>query len=446
MYDPIFRLRPFHLLLLFALFIVGCGSNPPTPTPSKTPNADSAGNTTTLTLWHTFDDQESKTLEDMVKDFHKVYPELAVDPVYVGSHDDLTKQMKAAIALGTAPDLVLADRRQIEEFASQGGLMSLDKFISDPDLGFSQDDRDDFLRGTLSLGKYPAMQDRTYSFPFHQEALVLFYNKAALKDVNLSQPPATWDEFVQDSEPLTADGKYAWAMRADADTFEAMLASRGSALLTDAETRALFNERAGMNSLRIVADMTDGGAAKLLASDDKARTEFASGKAAFYMGWLSELDQLEIAQKDNKTNFEIGIAPLPQLDPTVPWLLTRGDLFGITPVAPDRARNAWFFIRWMTAPTQSARWVRETDALPLRESALTFLAPDTPSKPHFRQIAQAFNGVLPRLAPQPAHPEMDTIEQAVSGLWIQAVQPKADLRAILDSLADRVDQILSIQP
>ena len=48
--------------------------------------------------------------------------------------------------------------------------------------------------------------------------------------------------------------------------------------------------------------------------------------------------------------------------------------------------------------------------------------------------------------PQPAHPQMDTIEQAVSGLWIQAVQPKADLRVILDTLTSRVNQILSIQP
>ena len=168
--------------------------------------APPASDDSTLTLWHTFDDPQRTTLEEMAKDFHKVYPELNINLVYVGGHDDLTKQMKAAIALGNAPDLVLADRRQIEEFASQGGLQSLEKFMDDPDLGFSEDDRADFLRGMLALGKYPALKDRTYSFPFHQEALVLFYNAAALESVNLKRAPQTWDQFGEDATVLTKDG------------------------------------------------------------------------------------------------------------------------------------------------------------------------------------------------------------------------------------------------
>lgn len=448
MFDPNFRSRlAFPLFILFCIvLLVGCGTAPPFPEPPKTIVSSPVTDNTSLTLWHTFDDPERSTLEEMAKDFHKVYPDLQVNPIYVGSHDDLTKQMKAAIALGTSPDLVLADRRQIAEFAQQGGLQNLEKFMDDADLGFSQDDRADFLRGVFDLGKYPALEDHSYSFPFHQEALVLFYNADALKSVNLTRAPQTWEQFGEAASLLTKDGSYGWAMRADAATFEAMLASRGSALLTDNETRALFNERAGINSLKLVADLAEGGAAQLATSDDKARDEFASGKAAFYMGWLSELDQLEIAQKDNKTKFEIGIAPLPQLDAEAPWLLTRGDLFGITKNTPERSRNAWFFVRWITAPTQSARWVRDTNALPLRKSALTFLAPDLPTNPRYRQIANSFDGVLPRLAPQPAHPQMDTIEEAVSGLWLQAVQPKADLRAILDDLTARVNQILSIKP
>ena len=81
---------------------------------------------------------------------------------------------------------------------------------------------------------------------------------------------------------------YGWAMRADAETLEAMLVSRGSALLTDDETKSLFNERAGINSLKLIADLKEGGVAELATSDDNARNAFASGKAAFYMGWLSE--------------------------------------------------------------------------------------------------------------------------------------------------------------
>lgn len=454
MYVPPFRLRLLLLPNLILCIVVlgcsillfGCGSAPtPTSTPPETPLPDSVSQNSTLILWHTFDDERRDTLQALANDFHKTYPNLSVNLVYVGSRDDLTKQMTAGIALGTAPDLVLADRRQIAEFTAQDGLQSLDKLMDDPELGLSPQDRTDYLRGALQLGTFPLLDNRMYGFPFYQEAFVLFYNADLMKTLNLNRAPPTWDAFADNAKDATDLPTYGWAMRADAATFQAMLLSRGSALMTDAETRALFNERAGINSLKLVADMNDGGVAKLAPSDDKARQEFASGKAAFYMGWMSELPILKQAQKSSKTSFDIGVGIMPQLDPETPWLLTRGDLFAIPKTAENRTRDAWFFIQWITSPTQSARWVRGTDSLPLRLSALNFIAPDQSSSLYFDQIFKSFKTVPPHLAPEPTPPHMDTIDELVSGLWLAAVQPKADLANILDTLVARVNQILALQ-
>jgi ABC-type glycerol-3-phosphate transport system substrate-binding protein len=428
------------------VLMLGCRAVPILPTPPETPTASSGSGKTTLILWHTLTDDKAKTLQDLSRTFHETYPDLTVTPVYVGSADDLTRQMTAAIALGTAPDLVLADRRQIGEFARQGGLQPLESFLDDPDLGLGPEDRTDLLRGTLDLGKYPSDGNLIYGFPFDQEALVLFYNGELLKNLNINGPPRTWDQFADELGTVTQDKTFGWSMRANADTFEAILVSRGSALLNNAETRALLNERAGLATLKLVADLSQGGQSQMATSDEKARAAFASGQAAFYMGWLSEYDTLGQAQRQAKTDFTIGVAPLPQLELQTPWLLTRGALFGIARLPHDRARNAWFFIRWMTAPTQSARWVRATNALPLRASALTFIAPDLPKDAHYRQIANGFDGILPSLAPQPAPPYIKTAEEQVSALWLEALQPKADLRALLDAAAARVNQILAVKP
>lgn len=450
------RQSQFRFLLLclsgvLLILTLGCRAEPISPQASGTSPAPAAPNNTTLTLWHSLADIDRKTLETLAQDFHKVYPDLTVTPVYVGSRDDLTKQMTAAIAMGNAPDLVLANRSQISNFAQQGGLYPLETFMSDADLGLSKEDKTDFLNGALNLGKYPTLNSQTYGFPFDQEAFVLFYNTGRLESVKQSRPPQTWNQFAENAAALTKEPEYAWAMRANADTFQAMLTSRGSALLTDDETRALFNERAGLASLKLLADLDQNGAAALASSDDRAQQEFASGKAAFYMGWTSELDKLQALQKQSKTAFEIGIAPLPQLEPKEPWLLTRGDLFGVSSAPTgrtdlQRARNAWFFVRWVTAPTQSAQWVRETNAIPLRASTLKFVAPDLNKNVRFRQIAAAFSNVLPGLAPQPAPFYMNTVEQQVSALWQQALEPKADLAAMLDNAARRVNDILAIKP
>ena len=448
------RHRALFLVLFVStllIFIFGCSAAPALPAAPATPVSSATDTTTTLTVWHTFTDDKRATFENLAQDFHKIYPDLIINPVYVGNRDDLTKQFSAAVALGTAPDLILADRRQIAQFAAQGGLQTLEKFLDDAELGMSKEDRADFLDGALQLGAYPTLDYRVYGMPFDQEAFVLFYNADALKNFNINRAPQTWEQFAEWATTAAQDPNYGWAMRANADTLEAMLLSRGSALLTDAETRALFNERAGLSMLKLFAEMNEGGVVELKASDAKAQDAFASGNAMYYMGWLSELDTLRALQKQNKTNFGIGIAPLPQLNEQEKWMLTRGDFFGI-PTSPQgrtdaqRARNAWFFVRWITAPTQSAQWVRATNAIPLRASTLQFIAPDLNTNKQYQYIAAAFDQTLPKLAPQPAHMHMDTIEEHVAGLWLAAAQPKADVRALLDNAAVRVNQLLSVNP
>lgn len=450
MHVPFFRHRVaplFFLPLVGALiFLVGCGSSLPTPAPRATPPASETTDPNNLTLWHTFADERADTLLALTREFHKVYPDLTVNPVYVGTHDDLSKQMAAAIALGAVPDLILANRRQIADFAQQGGLQTLDKFLNDPELGLSNQDRGEFVRGMLQLGTFPTLDNRVYGFPFYQEAFVLYYNADLLEELGVTSVPRTWDQFGEYSTLATQNDTYGWAMRANADTFEAMLTSRGSALLTDSEERGLFNERAGLNSLKLVSELTQAGAARLAASDEQARAEFASGKVAYYLGWMSELDALQRAQKASKTDFEIGVGILPQLDPETPWLLTRGDLFAIPRISPSKARNAWFFVRWMTTPSSSARWVRGADALPVRLSALDFIAPDAKPNLFYDQILKSFKSAPPRLASQPAHPYSNSVEQAASDLWIQAVQPNPDLPVLLDNLVERVNQILAVKP
>lgn len=441
--------KPLPLILAMSvilLYAMGCSAATPTTTAPSTPLPGSVSENRTLTLWHTFSDKRRDTLEALTDTFHKTYPDLTITPVYVGSRDDLTKQMTAAIALGSVPDLVLADRRQIQEFALRGGLQSLDPWMDDSEIGLSKADHADYFRGALQLGAFPALHGQMYGFPFYQEAFVLFYNVDLLKTVNVNHAPPTWDALKEYAQAATGSATYGWIMRADAATFQAILASRGSAMLTNAENRALFNERAGLNTLKLVADLNDGGVAKLAPSDDQARREFASGKVAYYMGWMSELDTLKQAQRIAKTRFEIGVGILPQLDPETPWLLTRGDLFGIPKIPTTRARDAWFFIRWITSPTQSARWARGADALPLRLSALNFIAPDLSPNLYADQIFQTFRSVPPNLAPQPAPPHIESLESMVSSVWLAAVQPKADLRVILDTLVARVNQILALQP
>ncbi|MDL1895834.1 extracellular solute-binding protein [Anaerolineae bacterium CFX7] len=447
----IFRWTLWLIGLCGLAIATGCGAAPDLPLAPATPSANSQADVTTLTVWHTLTDDKRAAFETLAQDFHKVYPDLNINAVYVGSRDDLSKQFNAALALGAAPDLILADRRQIANFAATGGLQPLESFLQDADLGLTKQDQNDFLNGALTLGNYPTLDAQTFGMPFDQEAFVLFYNADRLKDFNRDAPPRTWDEFAEWSKLASSEKTYGWALYPNAAMLEAMLASRGSALLTDAGTRALFNERAGLAVMKMTADLTKANYARIVADETRAQREFAAGNAAFYLGWMSELDTLQALQKQAKQKFEIALAPLPENNADETWLLARGDLFGLA-TAPQgrtdaqRARNAWFFVRWITAPTQSAQWVRATNAIPLRASTLQFIAPDLNTNARFRQIAGAFGNRLPNLVAQPATPSIETIEQQAAGLWLQVTEPQADIAARLDALAERVNLMLAVKP
>jgi ABC-type glycerol-3-phosphate transport system substrate-binding protein len=232
-------------------------------------------------------------------------------------------------------------------------------------------------------------------------------------------------------------------MYADADTFSAMMVSQGSALLDDPEKRVLFAERGGVSAMSLISQLSKSGAAHMLSSRDAAVDEFAQAHAGFLFGWMSELSALRGAQKRAGTDFAIGIANVPQSDPSSPYMLIRGRDLVLLKTDKERERRAWFFVRWLTAPQQSARWARAADAIPLRASALNFLAADLLNNPRFRQIQSAAGGTVPHFVPQSVHPRIGLIEKLVEATWSQIALTKVDIIPTLNGAAAQANQILA---
>lgn len=378
----------------------------------------------------------------MARDFHTTYPNLTVTPRYVGNDDDLNKQVTAAVALGRVPDLVLANRRDIAQFARQGGLLPLDRFRADPSVGLTTDDLADFFPGILDEGAFAEFHNQSYAVPFDTEGLVLFYNADLLKASSYIKPPSNWDDFADMASKLTSDRQFGWAMQIDADVFSAMLVSRGSAMLDDPERRSLFEERGGVAAMTLVSQLTKSGAAKPESDHDAALYDFAQGRAAFYLDWMSELSAIQEAQRRGGASFEIGISNMPQGDSTDTFMLERGNDLAIFRMAPDRESNAWFFIRWITASRQTARWARAAGAIPLRASALPFMATATLTESRLRQIEDGFGGIAPNFVPRSANRHASEIERLMEDAWAQIALSKTDVVTTLTASAANADQLL----
>jgi ABC-type glycerol-3-phosphate transport system substrate-binding protein len=440
-----FSLPVLVLFSLFVGFVTGCRAAPPVPQQPHSAAGTPTSGPINLVLWHSETGSARSELETLARAFHGAYPNLTVTPQYVGNEDDLNKQVTAAVALGRTPDLALANRRDIAQFARQGGLVPLDRFKSDPSVGLSADDIADFFPGILDEGTFAEFHKRPYAFPFDAEGLVLFYNTDSLKAAAYTQPPSNWNDFADMASKLTTDQQYGWAMQIDADVFSAMLVSRGSAMLDDPERRSLFEERGGVAAMTLVSQLTKSGAAQVKSDHDAALNDFAQGRAAFYFDWMTELSVIQNAQKSGDSSFAIGISNLPQADPTETYVLQRGYDFGIFKTTADRENNAWFFIRWITASRQTAQWARLVGAIPLRASALPFLAGGSLTDTRLREIEDSFGGIAPRFVPRSANRHAQEIEHLMEEAWTQIALSKADVVTTLTASASSADQLLGVQ-
>lgn len=425
-------------LILF--FLSACATVPP-PT-SVLPPAPTTHNPITITLWHTQTDAPAALLNTLADDFHKRYPTITVRVEAKAGDGDLLRQGLAAIALNQTPDIVIADNRTLAGFARRGALANLDALLRDDKQGLRDDERADFFPGSLDAGRFPELKNQTFALPFDQHVVILYYNADLLKAAK-ADVPRTWDQFSHAARATTRGNARGWAMLPNADIFYAFLFSRGGNVLDDSQTQAQFGNDAGLKSLQLIVALTKGGAAYLADSAESARADFAQSKTALMFGTTNDLTPIADAVTRAHTNFQWGVANIPQNDPAHPVTTVTGAQIAIFRASEERVRAAWLFARWLTAPEQSARWSRTTLSIPVRVSAQTLLAANVP--PLFLRLRESFSDTLPTARAAPTVKDAALIDAAIVEMWT-SVANGAEPNLALKSATTYVNRILGNIP
>lgn len=478
------------VVLTFAfLFITACRTPNAAPLPSPPrPSNPSTPGPIVLRWWHSESGAARLELESLASDFHTAYPDLIVQAEYVGSDAELAKKISAAIAGNNAPELALVDRLTVEQAIRQDGLLPLDKFMTDPQIGFSADDRSDFFPGLLDEGVFadpkrvrtlptptplpptepppdqpldfnlliratPAPTPGplvlpltvTYSIPFDASAVGLYSNLDVLNNAKYFAPPRTWADFTRMARESTKGDAYGWAMTPQATIYQALLVANDGRLADEFFRRALLNNAAGLRVAAIISELSKAGAAKYYDNADQARADFLAGRTAFFFAGTNELSSLANALGTSPKKFKWAVSnvPIAEGDNSNPTLLLSRDLV-IFRTDSDRARAAWFFIRWLTASHQVARWTRAAGALPLRASALQFLGNDVLTDVRLQQLKENYGVTAPYFIPRQSSKYSPQIDRVIGDLWrTLALSKDTNLQAALDGATIRLTQLLN---
>jgi raffinose/stachyose/melibiose transport system substrate-binding protein len=156
----------------------------------------SSDGTTTIEWWNISTTQPAKSVwASLAKKFEAQNPKVKVKIVQL-ENDAYKSKMTALTASGKLPDI----------FHTWGGGVLKQQV----DAGLVEDLTDrtkDFADGLLPAAKAPYLLDeKVYGIPFDIGMIGFWYNKALFKRAGISEPPTTWDGFLDAVRKLKAKG------------------------------------------------------------------------------------------------------------------------------------------------------------------------------------------------------------------------------------------------
>jgi multiple sugar transport system substrate-binding protein len=249
--------RWITLLIVLSLAACTAPATPQPPAATEAPVATEAPATKTTIHVLTME-QAGPTVDEMnaiVAEFNKANPNIEVLIDYV-AYDALHDKIVTALA-STPPayDVFLVDDIWYAEFASKGYSLDVTNRIT-PDMKAGIFD---------AAWQIPTVNGVVFGLPWLLDQKYFFYNTKLLKDAGFDNPPATWEELVDQAkvikEKKIVDYPIVWSWgqyEAAVCDWVTLLYGMGGQM-ADKDGKPAFNSPAGVKALTWMVQTIDDG-------------------------------------------------------------------------------------------------------------------------------------------------------------------------------------------
>ncbi|WP_159501164.1 sugar ABC transporter substrate-binding protein [Microbacterium sp. 18062] len=238
----------------------------------------------------------------------------------------------------------------IGDLADAGAIQDLTDWIADnPDI-----EEDDFIQSIYD--PYTLVDGQRYGLPFDGDTHVLFYNTEILERNGFTEPPATWDEYIEQSQVITenesADGVYGNVIFGQKSplilgaSFANRLAGFGGEFV-DADGKPVINSPEAVAAAQSLADSIAS------AYPTPAETAFGEGNSAWFAGkaaFIENWTDLGVASQinpDSTVADKWGVTLLPVGgDNTEPRASLVAGFTWVIAANTEKTELAQDFIKW----------------------------------------------------------------------------------------------------
>ena len=357
------------ILSVFGLTACQPGGNQVLAGNFEIPEGGYDGSEVTIVFYHTMGSNLSDVLNIYIEEFNKLYPNIHIQHEQVGGYDDVRDQIKTELTVGNQPNVAYCYPDHVALYNIARAVVTLDDLIASDIkvtradgttdiLGLTDEQIADFIEGYYNEGKQFG-DGLMYTMPMSKSTEVLYYNKTFFEANGLSVP-TTWEELEAlcakileidpDCIPLGYDSENNW--------FINMTEQYGSPYTTaSGDEHFLFDNETNKNFVKMFREWYQKG----YVTTQEIYGAYTSGLFVATTGTNSYMSIGSSAgathQRPTKTAdgypFEVGIAPIPQVNAENPKVISQGPSLCIFKDAnPQEVIASWLFVKFLTTTVE----------------------------------------------------------------------------------------------
>ena len=328
----------------------------------------------TIKFYHSMGANLQEVLNDAIKEFNKLYPNITIEHESYGDYNGVRDQIKTEIAVGGQPHLAYCYPDHIALYNEAGAVQTLDSLIASTIeitradgtteiLGYTQDQLNDFIQGYYNEGKAFG-DDLMYSLPISKSTEVLYYNKTFF-EANKLKVPTTWEEMAEvcaqikeidpKSIPLGYDSESNWFITMCEQYNSPYTSATGENFLFDNETNRNFVKmfREWYEKKWVTTEELSGGYTSALFTGESSSSTSSNVESGTRCYMCIGSTGGATYQQPNSTNgvyeFEVGITSIPQVNPEQPKVISQGPSVTIFKKDnPQEVVATWLFAKFLT--------------------------------------------------------------------------------------------------
>ncbi|MDL2292772.1 extracellular solute-binding protein [Acholeplasma sp. OttesenSCG-928-E16] len=353
----------------------------------------------TIVFWHTMGKTTDASqggqalLNEFIKEFEELYPEYSEKYRIVheakGGYSDLNNAIGKAIPAGNEPHMAYCYPDHVAGYLRTNRVQKLNTLISDARIGLTAAEIADYVPAFWAEGSVYG-DDSIYNLPFSKSTEVMFYNKTFFAKHNLTMPAEpTWDDILELSKKIKAiensgittpfgydseDNLYITASYQLGIPYTSVTLQgntpKGEILFNSPEAKKMasyFYETFIKPGYMTTKELLGGYTSDKFRASELVMSVSSTGGTKYNVPTASDAGGV----------FEVGVVPAPRFGRNIidetksvkEAFIQQGPSITLFKKADIEVEIAWQFLKYITAPNQSARFSVPSGYSPVRISS-----------------------------------------------------------------------------